>query len=78
MKVIHQDLGTIKGLSVFYDTIIPTVLQLIMTAVVMVVTVLFIHPITVLIPLISIVAIGAGMGMLQGLGNKKNNSYPCL
>lgn len=75
MKVIHQDLGTIKGLSVFYDTIIPTVLQLIMTAVVMVVTVLFIHPITVLIPLISIVAIGAGMGMLQGLGNKKNNSY---
>lgn len=75
MKVIHQDLATIKGLAVFYNTIIPTTLQLILTGIVMVVTVLYIHPLTVLIPLLGIVVLGAGMGLLEGLGNKKNLAY---
>ena len=75
MQIIHQDLGTIKGLAVFYDTIIPTILQLILTGVVMTITILFVHPITVLIPWLSIVAIVILMGMLQGMGHKKNNSY---
>lgn len=75
MTVIHQDLGTIKRLSVLYDTIIPTTLQLLLTGIVMVLTILVVHPITVLIPLLGILAVGAGMGMLQGMGNKKNLAY---
>lgn len=75
MTVIHQDLGTIKRLSVLYDTIIPTTLQLILTGMMMVVAIIWYHPITVLIPLFGILAVGAGMGMLQGMGNKKNLAY---
>lgn len=75
MKILHQDLGTIKRIAVFYDTIIPTSLQLIMTGIVMVVTILFIHPLTVLIPLLGIFALGGGMGLLEGLGDKKNFAY---
>ena len=75
MQVLHQDLRTLKGVAIFFDTIIPTILQLILTAILVLVIGLFVHPITLLIPLAGILLLGMSMGMLQGMGNKTNLAY---
>lgn len=75
MKVLHQDLSTLKGVTIFFDTIIPTILQLALTGIVVIIIGLLIHPISVLIPFAGILLLGMGMGMLQGMGDKTNFAY---
>lgn len=75
MKVLQQDLRTLKGVTIFFDTIIPTILQLILTAIVVIILGSFIHPLSVLIPFAGILLLGMGMGMLQGMGDKTNLRY---
>lgn len=75
MKVLHQDLRTLKGVAIFFDTIIPTILQLVLTGIVVLVVGLFVHPITVLIPLAGILLLGMGMGMLEGMGDRTNMAF---
>lgn len=75
MLILHQDLRTLKSVAIFFDTIIPTILQLILTGVVVIVVTLVIHPISLLIPVAGILLLGMGMGMLQGLGDKTNLAY---
>lgn len=75
MKVLQQDLRTLKGVTIFFDTIIPTILQLILTAIVVIILGGFIHPLSVLIPFAGILLLGMGMGMLQGMGDKTNLRY---
>lgn len=59
MTVLHQDLSTLKRVAIFFDTIIPTIIQLILTGIVLVVVGLAVHPLTVLIPFAGIVLLGA-------------------
>lgn len=75
MKVLQQDLRTLKGVTIFFDTIIPTILQLILTAIVVIILGGLIHPLSVLIPFAGILLLGMGMGMLQGMGDKTNLRY---
>lgn len=75
MTVLHQDLSTLKRVAIFFDTIIPTIIQLILTGIVLVVVGLAVHPLTVLIPFAGIVLLGAGMGLLQGLGDRTNLAF---
>jgi ATP-binding cassette subfamily C protein len=75
MKVLHQDLRTLKSVTIFFDTIIPTILQLALMGVVVIVVGIFIHPLTVLIPFAGILLLGMSMGMLQGMGDKTNLAY---
>lgn len=75
MKVLQQDLRTLKSVTIFFDTIIPTILQLALTAVVVIVAGIFIHPLSVLIPFAGILLLGMGMGMLQGMGDRTNLRY---
>lgn len=75
MQVVHQDLSTIKRIAIFFDTIIPTIIELALTGIVMLAVGLVVKPWTVLIPLAGILLLGMGMGLLQGLGDRKNLAY---
>lgn len=75
MKVLHQDLSTLKKVTIFFDTIIPTIIQLTLTGIVALVIGIVVRPLTVLIPIAGILLLGMGMGMLQGLGDRKNLAF---
>ncbi|GEO68160.1 ATP-binding cassette domain-containing protein [Levilactobacillus acidifarinae] len=75
MQGLQQDLSTLRAVTIFFDTIIPTILQLILTGVVLIGVVLSVHARTVAIPVGGILLLGMGMGLLQGLGNRQNLAY---
>ncbi|WP_125768461.1 ATP-binding cassette domain-containing protein [Companilactobacillus furfuricola] len=75
MKVLQQDLRTLKSVTIFFDTIIPTILQLVLTGIVVIIIGSFIDPLSVLIPFAGILLLGMGMGMLQGMGDRTNLRY---
>lgn len=75
MRIVQQDLGTLKRVTIFFDTIIPTILELALTGLLLVGVGFAIWPLSLLIPLAGILLLGMGMGMLQGMGNRKNLAY---
>ncbi|CAJ1228078.1 cytochrome bd biosynthesis protein [Levilactobacillus zymae] len=75
MQGLQQDLSTLRAVTIFFDTVIPTILQLILTGLVLLGVVLWAHAWTVVIPVGGILLLGMGMGLLQGLGNRQNLAY---
>lgn len=75
MQGLQQDLSTLRAVTIFFDTVIPTILQLILTGLVLLGVVLWAHAWTVVIPVSGILLLGMGMGLLQGLGNRQNLAY---
>lgn len=75
MQGLHQDLSTLRAVAIFFDTIIPTILELSLTGLVLLGVVLWAHAWTVLIPVGGILLLGASMGALQSLGNRENLAY---
>lgn len=74
-QIIQNGIGTIKQVAVFYETIIPTLVEIGLTGLIAVIVTGFLNPLSLLIPVISLLGIGLGMMVLNGRGNHRNAAY---